>query len=110
MKRSLALISAFLFVTAPNSTQASDSTQANDASAAKQEAVASIDRQATDMAELSDQIWTFAETALRETRSAALLADYAEAQGFEVERGVAGMPTAFVASYGCLGLFGGKIP
>jgi len=94
MKRSLAFISAFLFVAAPNSTQA------NDASPAKQAAVASIDRQATDMAELSDQIWAFAETALRETRSAALLADYAEAQGFEVERGVAGMPTAFVARYG----------
>ncbi len=45
-------------------------------------------------------MWGFAETALRETRSAALLADYAQAQGFRVERGVAGMPTAFVASYG----------
>ncbi|MEE9470889.1 MAG: amidohydrolase, partial [Gemmatimonadota bacterium] len=49
---------------------------------------------------LSDRIWAFAETALRETRSAALLADYAEQQGFEVARGVAGMPTAFVATYG----------
>jgi aminobenzoyl-glutamate utilization protein B len=29
-----------------------------------------------------------------------VLADYAEQQGFKVERGVAGMPTAFVASYG----------
>ena len=45
-------------------------------------------------------MWAFAETALRETRSAALLADHAEKQGFRVERGVAGMPTAFVASYG----------
>ena len=53
-----------------------------------------------DLASLADQVWAFAETALRETRSAALLADYAEKQGFRVERGVAGMPTAFVASYG----------
>jgi aminobenzoyl-glutamate utilization protein B len=37
---------------------------------------------------------------LRETRSAELLADYAEQQGFRVQRGVAGMPTAFVATYG----------
>ena len=29
-----------------------------------------------------------------------MLADHAEAEGFTVERGVAGMPTAFVASYG----------
>ncbi|MDH5306280.1 MAG: amidohydrolase [Myxococcales bacterium] len=75
-------------------------TQVAAASLAKEKAVASIDRQATQMATLSDEIWAFAETALRETRSAALLADYAEAQGFKVVRGVAQLPTAFVASYG----------
>ena len=118
MKRSIAYISLLLFVVAPNATHANDTsatqandasatqandasaTRADDASAAKQAAVASIDRQASEMIQLSDQIWAFAEIALRETRSAAVLADYAEAQGFEVERGVAEMPTAFVASYG----------
>lgn len=69
-------------------------------SAAKQAAVKSVDQHADDLVSLSDQIWAFAETALREHRSAAALADYAEKQGFRVERGVAGMPTAFVASYG----------
>src|SRR5262249_48134850 len=63
-------------------------------------AVASVDRQQKTLVDLSDQIWSFAETALKETRSAKALADYAEAQGFKVERVVAGMPTAFVASYG----------
>jgi aminobenzoyl-glutamate utilization protein B len=66
----------------------------------KQAAVASVDAQRADLVSLADQVWAFAETALRETRSAALLADHAEKQGFRVERGVAGMPTAFVASYG----------
>ena len=47
---------------------------------------------------LSDQIWAYAETALEEHQSADALADYAEQQGFKVERGVAGMPTAFVAT------------
>jgi len=70
------------------------------ASPAKQAAVASVERQAPEIVALADRIWELAETALRETRSAALLADYAEARGFEVERGVAGLPTAFVASYG----------
>jgi len=70
------------------------------ASQARIEAVASVDRQASELTRMADQIWSFAETALRETRSSAVLADYAEARGFEVERGVAGMPTAFVASYG----------
>ncbi len=68
--------------------------------AMKQNVVASIERDAPDLIALNDQIWAWAETALTETRSAAALADYAEAKGFRVERGVAGMPTAFVASYG----------
>src|ERR1043166_9699845 len=66
----------------------------------KEEAVASIEKHKDELTNLSDQIWAFAETALRETRSSKVLADYAEKQGFEVKRGVAGMPTAFVASYG----------
>ncbi|HEY7547738.1 MAG TPA: amidohydrolase, partial [Blastocatellia bacterium] len=66
----------------------------------KEEAVASIEKRKAELINLSDQIWAFAETALRETRSSKLLADYAERQGFKVERGVAGMPTAFTASYG----------
>ncbi len=68
--------------------------------AAKQAAVESIDRLRPELIDLADKIWEYAETALRETRSAELLAAYAERQGFEVERGVAGMPTAFVARYG----------
>ncbi|HSD27096.1 MAG TPA: amidohydrolase [Vicinamibacteria bacterium] len=66
----------------------------------KQAAAASIDAQRADLVSLADQVWAFAETALRETRSAALLAGHAEKRGFRVERGAAGMPTAFVASYG----------
>jgi aminobenzoyl-glutamate utilization protein B len=69
-------------------------------SGTKKQAVQSVDRHAADLAALSDQVWAFAETALREHRSAALLADYAEKAGFRVERGVGGMPTAFIASYG----------
>jgi aminobenzoyl-glutamate utilization protein B len=66
----------------------------------KQAAAAAVEAHRTELTALSDQVWGFAETALRETRSSALLADYAEKQGFRVERGIAGMPTAFLASYG----------
>ncbi|HWJ07152.1 MAG TPA: amidohydrolase [Steroidobacteraceae bacterium] len=68
--------------------------------AAKRAAVNAVDRHAAELTGLSDRIWAYAETALREHKSAAALADYAEQQGFKVERGVAGMPTAFVATYG----------
>jgi aminobenzoyl-glutamate utilization protein B len=70
------------------------------ASAAKAAAIRSIDRHSPELISLSDQVWAFAEIALREHRSSKLLADYAQKQGFRVERGIAGMPTAFVASYG----------
>jgi aminobenzoyl-glutamate utilization protein B len=41
-----------------------------------------------------------AETAFEEDDSANILADYAEKNGFTVDRGVAGIPTAFTAVYG----------
>ncbi len=50
--------------------------------------------------QVSRQIWDFAETGLEETRSAALIEDVLEKEGFKVQRGVAGMPTAFVATAG----------
>lgn len=53
-----------------------------------------------ELRKLCDQIWAFSEVGLQEHQSSALLADYLEQQGFKVERGVAGMPTAFVATYG----------
>jgi len=52
------------------------------------------------LADLSDKIWEYAELPMLEYKSSRLLADALENQGFRVERGVAGMPTAFVASYG----------
>lgn len=66
----------------------------------KQSAAASVEKHRDNLVRLSDEIWGYAETALREHRSAKALADYAESQGFRVQRGVAGMPTAFVAEYG----------
>ncbi len=60
----------------------------------------SVEKHKTELIKISDEIWSLAETAFEETKSAEILAGYAEKQGFKVERGVAGMPTAFVATYG----------
>ncbi len=46
------------------------------------------------------RIWDFGETAWREYRSAAWYVDRLEREGFEVERGSGGMPTAFAARRG----------
>jgi len=48
---------------------------------------------------ISDAIWSYAELGLEEYKSSKLLADTLEEAGFKVDRGVAGMPTAFVASW-----------
>ncbi|MEE4277839.1 MAG: amidohydrolase [Halieaceae bacterium] len=45
-------------------------------------------------------LWEYAEVGYQETRSSALLQEQLAAAGFEVEAGVADIPTAFVASYG----------
>jgi len=49
---------------------------------------------------ISDMVWEFAELGLVEFKSSALLADELEKHDFKVRRGIAGMPTAFVATWG----------
>jgi len=49
---------------------------------------------------LSDRVWEFAELGYAEMRSSTLLAQALEEDGFILQRGVADIPTAFVASYG----------
>ncbi|HEV8660492.1 MAG TPA: amidohydrolase [Thermoanaerobaculia bacterium] len=68
--------------------------------AEKLSAAATIDRNRDQLTALSDEVWRYAETALKETRSSKTLADFAEKNGFRVTRGVANMPTAFVAEFG----------
>lgn len=49
---------------------------------------------------LQKTIWSNPELGFLETESSALLQNHLKENGFSVESGVAGMPTAFVASYG----------
>ena len=46
------------------------------------------------------QIWDYAEMGFKEVKSSSLLQKTLQDNGFTVEAGVAGMPTAFVATYG----------
>jgi aminobenzoyl-glutamate utilization protein B len=50
--------------------------------------------------EIARSIWNWAEVGYQEVKSSALLQKELVAAGFKVEAGVAGMPTAFVASWG----------
>ena len=66
----------------------------------KKAIIASVEKHEAELIKASDAIWALAETAFEETESSKILADYAEKNGFTVTRGVAGIPTAFTATYG----------
>lgn len=59
-----------------------------------------IDEKRDWLTSLSDKVWEFAEVALHEEKSAKLLEEALKSEGFELEIGVGGMPTAFVATWG----------
>jgi len=58
-----------------------------------------IDAHATEYAQVAQQIWDWAEVGYLETQSSALLQETLRAEGFSIEAGVAGIPTAFVAEW-----------
>src|SRR5438105_10657607 len=50
---------------------------------------------------IANEVWQFAELSLREVKSARLIMDILQEQGFTVtSKGTAGVPTAFIAEYG----------
>jgi len=59
-----------------------------------------IDGRYEDTAKIARTIWEYAEVGYQETRSSALLQQELDAAGFEIDAGVAGIPTAFVAGHG----------
>lgn len=67
---------------------------------AKQCAFDYVERNADAIAQLGDNIYYYGELGMQEYRSAGLMADTLEQHGFQVARGISGMPTAFLATYG----------
>lgn len=66
----------------------------------KQEVIKSIDSGYDSYTAVANKIWQFAEVGFQETKSSALLQETLSQAGFKIESGIAGMPTAFIASYG----------
>ena len=66
----------------------------------KEDVLRGIDALAEEYAGIAQQIWEYAEVGYLETQSSELLQRTLRDAGFTVEAGVAGMPTAFAASYG----------
>ncbi len=68
--------------------------------ALKAEAIQDLQAHYADYRQLAQRIWGFAEVGYQETQSSALLQKTLRDHGFAVQAGVAGIPTAFVATYG----------
>ena len=62
--------------------------------------IAFLDQKAAELFHIAEEVWDFAEVGFQEVKSSKLQADYLEANGFTVKRGVGGVPTAFVAEWG----------
>ena len=68
--------------------------------ALKAELAKAIDGRATLAQQMVDQVFSFGELGMQETETSKYLAGVLEQNGFTVTRGVAGMPTAWVAKWG----------
>lgn len=69
-------------------------------SALKAEASREIDAKAKMIQEMVDQVFSYGELGFQEFETSKYLTGLLEENGFKVERGVAGIPTAFVAKWG----------
>ena len=75
-------------------------TKAQKLSSIKTQALLEVERLELQINEVSKMLWDYSEIALKEHKSAELLIEILEKEGFAIEKGVSGMPTAFVATYG----------
>lgn len=68
--------------------------------ALKEQAKTDIQSKYNDYKDIALQIWNYAEVGYKEVKSSALLQKTLSDNGFNVQTGVAEIPTAFVATYG----------
>ncbi len=67
---------------------------------AQNQVVSNLESQKDKYGQIAHTIWEYAEMGYQEEKSSALLASTLEEEGFKIEMGVAGIPTAFIAEYG----------
>ena len=66
----------------------------------KKDVLKSLNTKSEMYGDISQQIWNYAEMGYQEQKSSALLQKTLEDAGFTIKKGVAGIPTAFIAEYG----------
>ena len=86
-------VTIFLPISASAATQV-------DLASAKNDISIFLDDHAEEFSSVADAIWSYAELGFQEFKSSDALKQLLEKYGFKVEMGVAGMPTAIVATWG----------
>ena len=66
----------------------------------KKQAIVAIDARQVLTQQMVDQVFSFAELGFQEHETSKYVTDILQKDGFTVDRGVAGIPTAWVATYG----------
>lgn len=100
MKKTISVIILFLIsIFSPTLWAAETATQVP-ANAADQITLDFIDSRYQQIETISSELWDYAELGYHEEKSTAVLQKALADEGFTIETGVAGIPTAFVASYG----------
>lgn len=66
----------------------------------KETAIAAIEEKKDKIIHIADSIWDYAELSLQEVRSSELYCRVLEEEGFQVEKGICNIDTAFSAAYG----------
>src|SRR5712691_13035807 len=97
MKKILLLTGFFLCGAAPRGLPAQQPAQLD---AFKKEAAAEVDKLQAFTQQIVDEIFSFSELGFQEFETSRYLTGLLEKNGFRVERGVAGIPTAWTATWG----------
>ena len=103
-KTLLPLLWALLALAAPFATAQSKrnapKTSADPADKLKQEVLLSVEQHAKLGQEINDMLFSFSELGFQEEESAKYLTTLLEKEGFTIQRGIANMPTAWIATWG----------
>jgi aminobenzoyl-glutamate utilization protein B len=98
--RKLPILLLLPFIFAPGIMKAQKKTIKDKTEPLKTEAVQDLQSQFDTYKKIAVEIWGYAELGYKEVKSAALHQKTLADNGFTIETGVAGMPTAFVATFG----------
>jgi aminobenzoyl-glutamate utilization protein B len=66
----------------------------------KQEAIAAVEQRKDQAQQINDMLFSFSELGFQEVESFKYLTTLLEKEGFTIQKGIAGMPTAWIATWG----------